>query len=144
MTERPVEVALALVVRNGLWLVARRPDHVHLGGMWEFPGGKIEPGEDAVGAALRELREECAVEAEAIETLSALRWDYDDRRVRLVPVFCRWRRGEARPIGSVECRWVSCDALRRLHMPAVNDPLIDWIARHTHADKKEDQRSTHG
>lgn len=117
-------VALALVHDGPRWLVARRLPHAHLGGLWEFPGGKCGPGETAVEAALRELREECGVEAEAQCELAGRSCEYEDRIVHLAPVVCRWTRGTPRPLGSAECRWVTTAELAALEMPAVNADLV--------------------
>jgi 8-oxo-dGTP diphosphatase len=119
-----VDVAVALVHREGRWLVARRPLDVHLPGKWEFPGGKSEPGESAEQTALRELAEECGVVAEAEARLQPQRFDYADRSVRLTPVLCRWRDGEAAPLGCQVCTWVELEALPKLDMPAGNIRII--------------------
>ena len=129
MTHRPqrppaVRVALAIVRRDSRWLVARRRDDVHLGGLWEFPGGKCEPGETAEQAAVRELLEECDVVAEVERCLPELRHDYEDRTVTLTPVLCRWLEREARPLGSVECRWVTLDELEAFDMLAANAVVL--------------------
>jgi 8-oxo-dGTP diphosphatase len=117
-------VAVAIVGRDGRWLVAQRHPHAHLGGLWEFPGGKCEADETAQAAALRELREECGVEAFVERVLPELRHDYGDRVVELTPVLCRWASGEARPLGSAACRWVSLHELRGLQMPAMNAAIL--------------------
>lgn len=122
---KPVHrVALAIVHRGGRWLVARRHADAHLGGLWEFPGGKLHDGESAEECALRELEEECGVRATIERVLPAVACEYDDRIVHLIPVVCRWSAGEARPIASEICRWVEGDDLERLDMPAVNAGII--------------------
>jgi mutator protein MutT len=118
------EVALAVVARGARWLVARRRTNAHLPGVWEFPGGKCEPGETPERAALRELREECAVEATVERSLDPLDCDYGDRTVRLTPVLCRWVGGEGEALHSDECRWVTARELRELAMPAVNAGIV--------------------
>ena len=126
MAEKPtIHVALALVNRAGCWLVTRRPDHVHLGGSWEFPGGKCEPDESPQQAALRELLEECALHAAVVRKLATVEYDYGDRIVRLTPVECQWTGGEPRPVASDEYRWVSKRELRGLNIPPANAQLID-------------------
>jgi 8-oxo-dGTP diphosphatase len=122
---KPVfEVAVALVYRDGHWLVARRKPGVHLGGLWEFPGGKRETGETPSQAAIRELREECAVDAVAERELAGLTHEYEERVVHLLPVICRWRAGEGLSLGNQECRWVAIAELASLEMPAINAEIL--------------------
>lgn len=120
-----VDVAIALVRRHSRWLVARRRNDVHLGGLWEFPGGKLHAGESSTEAAVRELMEECGVAADADRVLGVFTHEYDDRIVCLTAVLCRWIAGEPHPAGSEEVRWVDDDALRALEMPAMNAEIID-------------------
>ncbi len=120
-------IAIAIVRRSDRWLVARRPAGVHLGGAWEFPGGKCEPGETATQAAIRELWEECRVEAAAERELPQIRHEYPDRTVHLTPVLCRWRSGEGAALGNEECRWVRSDDLAALGMPAANLKILEEI-----------------
>ena len=127
MSKPRFEVALALVQHGSRWLVAQRQPDAHLGGRWEFPGGKREPGESAEQTALRELREECGIEAVAHRTLAPLECEYEDRIVTLTGVVCAWSGGEAKPLESEECRWVTLPQLRELDMPAVNAALIREI-----------------
>lgn len=119
-----IEVAVALVHRDGRWLVARRHPDAHLPDKWEFPGGKSETGESAEQTALRELREECGVVAEAEARLQPQRFDYADRSVRLTPIICRWVKGKAVPLGCQACKWVELDELPNLDMPAGNIRII--------------------
>lgn len=127
---KKIDVAIALVHCKGRWLAARRHENVHLGGQWEFPGGKVNRNEAPVEAAIRELREECGVEADVERTLLPLTCEYEDRTVRLHPVVCAWRAGEAAPLHSQECRWLTLAELRALEMPAVNAELIREIELH--------------
>ena len=122
-----IHVAVALVHRDGLWLVARRAHDAHLPGLWELPGGKREEGETPAVAATRELLEECGVDAVVERSLEPVCWEYADRRVSITPVVCRWQSGEAQPLGSDECRWVSLPAMRRLPMPPINSEIIRQI-----------------
>ncbi|MDX2200447.1 MAG: (deoxy)nucleoside triphosphate pyrophosphohydrolase [Phycisphaerae bacterium] len=117
-------VAIAIVRRDARWLVARRHDHAHLGGLWEFPGGKIEPNETPEQAAVRELLEECGLHAAPRSRLPAVEFDYPERHVTVIPVRCEATAGRASAIGSAEVRWVSDDELRSLDMPAANSPIL--------------------
>ncbi|HMQ15818.1 MAG TPA: (deoxy)nucleoside triphosphate pyrophosphohydrolase [Phycisphaerae bacterium] len=123
-----LRVAVALVRRDGRWLVARRRAGAHLGGLWEFPGGKCETDETVESAALRELSEECAVAAEPQRTLRPLRYEYPERIVHLHAVVCRWLSGEPRPLGCDECRWVTTAELAALDMPVANAEILSELA----------------
>jgi len=69
----PIRVLAAVIRRDGRYLVCRRPTHKRHGGLWEFPGGKLEPGESLLDAARREMREELALEATGVgRTLAAI------------------------------------------------------------------------
>ena len=124
MSKPVLQVALALVYRDEHWLVAKRYAQAHLGGLWEFPGGKCEPDEPPMRAAIRELREECGVRAVAERALELLTYDYGDRLVHITPVICRWEAGEPHPIGNEQCRWISSSELRRLEMPPINAEIL--------------------
>jgi mutator protein MutT len=112
------------VHRGTRWLVARRHRDAHLGGLWEFPGGKCEPDERPEEAAVRELHEECGIRAAVERTLEPILYEYPDRRVNITPVLCNWQAGEPRPVGNETVRWVSLAGLRRLEMPPVNAGII--------------------
>ena len=130
--DRPTfEVALALVRQGERWLVARRHADTHLGGLWEFPGGKRNSDEKPEAAALRELREECGVEAMAERLLDAVVYEDDTRRVVLTPVICRWEAGQPRPIASSECLWATLAELQKLDMPPVNAEILQQMRRAT-------------
>lgn len=124
MSRRVLDVALALVQREGRLLVARRHAAAHLGGLWEFPGGKQEPGESAQEAAVRELMEECAVQATPLAVLATLACDYGDRLVHLTPVVCRWQAGDGEALGNAECRWVTLAEIVQLDMPEINATIL--------------------
>ena len=105
-------------------LLTRRPDHVHQGGLWEFPGGKLEPEESVAGGLARELREELGIRVEASEPLIRVRHDYGDRRILLdvhrVLRFSGIPHGrEGQPM-----RWLHPDAMRLDELPAADRPIV--------------------
>ncbi len=124
-----LEVAIALVFRGRRLLVTQRPKAAHLGGSWELPGGKLAPGETAEDCAVREVREETAVEVVAKKRLPAIDWDYPERRVRLHPVECEWVRGEGERLEVTGLIWATKADLSTREFPPANVALIDALCR---------------
>ena len=90
---------------EGEYLACLRPAGKHLGGLWEFPGGKVDLGESPEHALARELREELAVGVEVGQPLSPVIWDYAERTIRLLPFFCVITQGELRALEHEALRW---------------------------------------
>ena len=105
-----IPVVAALAVRDGKLLIARRPEDRHMGGRWEFPGGKLERGELPEQALRRELREELGVDAEVGRILAAIPYSYPEKDVLLLFYAVRMM-GEPRPIDEAELRWIDFAAL---------------------------------
>jgi len=82
----PVQVVAAVIEREGRFLVAKRPSHKRHGGLWEFPGGKLQPGEDLVAAARRELAEELGVQ---VQSVGPVDWSIQDAASIFVINFVR-------------------------------------------------------
>jgi mutator protein MutT len=119
-----VAVALAIVIREQKVLICQRLASADLGGLWEFPGGKIEPNERPEQCALRELREETGAEAEITEAWGPIEFDYPELRVRLHPFLCRYLRGDVRAIECQQLAWVATADLEKYSFPPANDPLL--------------------
>jgi mutator protein MutT len=125
MTERPrIDVAIALVFRDGRLLVTRRPAETHLGGLWELPGGKLRPGESAEACAVREVREETRVVVVARSRRASIEWDYPERRVALQPVECDWLEGDGELVEVSDLAWVTREELLARTFPPANAGLI--------------------
>lgn len=128
-----VEVTAAVIGRGGRYLVTRRAAGGHLGGVWEFPGGKRHSGESLEACLARELEEELGVRPAVGERLSVVPWTYPDRRVVLHFYRCKisGRAVEAREGQAV--RWVTPRQLARLPMPPADAALVAALAgRATH------------
>ena len=129
MPPRRIHAAIAVIARDGKFLVTRRPAGAHLAGRWEFPGGKRMARETLAACAAREVREELGVSVRVGRRLTILRYQYPDRRVSLHVFRCSIRRGRPKPLGASAIRWVSPAQLRRLRMPPANRPLIALLAK---------------
>lgn len=119
-----VEVALALVWRRGCVLVTRRKQDTHLGGLWEFPGGKCLPGEAPEDCARREALEEVGVACRARSVRAVIEYTYPERTVRLYPVECSYEGGPPRPIEVADWAWVLPSDLDRYPFPPANADLL--------------------
>ena len=104
----------------------RRPEGL-LGGMWEFPGGKIEPGETVEGCVRREIQEELGIEVSVGDRLITVEHAYTHFRVTLHVHHCQYVSGEPRPIECDEIRWVSVDELDDYPFPKANTRIIEAI-----------------
>ena len=122
-------VAAALVDADGRVLIAQRPEGKGMGGLWEFPGGKLEPGERPEEALIRELREELdiTVKEPCLAPLTFASHRYEDFHL-LMPLFiCRRWEGTPRAIEHQAIRWVRPERLRDFPMPPADEPLIPML-----------------
>lgn len=122
---RRVEVAAAVIRDSvGRCLVSYRSAEQHQGGRWEFPGGKLEAGESAEQALVRELQEELGIVAVMPILLRRDCYDYPDKSVALSFYEVREWRGEPAGQQGQPLKWLAVDALDAEHFPAANRPLI--------------------
>lgn len=126
-TTGPVVVVAAVLEREGLYCVTRRPPGTHLAGYWEFPGGKLESGEDHRGGLERELMEELGVRVAMGRRIHHGRFDYADRAVELHFYACH-ALSEPRPRQGQQMRWVSAAELATLTFPPADRELIETLA----------------
>lgn len=126
-----VRVAVGIVVTGEAGqervLITRRHDDRPLGGLWELPGGKVEPDELPEAAVVRELVEEVGLTVRVVGSLPSIDHAYDHASVRLLPYWCEPVSGEARPLDVAELAWVEPAELKRRPFPPANGPMIDAI-----------------
>jgi 8-oxo-dGTP diphosphatase len=122
-------VAAALVDGDGRVLLQTRPEGKAMAGLWEFPGGKIEPGETPEAALIRELREELAIDVEAACLAPACfaSAPLGDRHLLLLLYVCRKWRGVPEAVEGGALRWVRPVEMHALPMPPADRPLIGLI-----------------
>jgi 8-oxo-dGTP diphosphatase len=125
-------VAGALFDEQGRVLIAQRPPGKHMAGGWEFPGGKLEPEEQALDGLKRELREELGIEVIDAARLIAYEHGYSDRRVLLDLWLVALYTGEARSVEGQPLQWVTLDELETVGLLEADRPMIPVLreARH--------------
>jgi 8-oxo-dGTP diphosphatase len=122
-----IVVTAAVIERDGAFLVTRRPSGVHLEGYWEFPGGKIEPGESHAAALAREIAEELDTAIAVGREVFTVTHNYPDRIVELHFLACELR-GEPRAVLGQEVRWIVREELGTLPFPPADEELIRKLA----------------
>jgi mutator protein MutT len=120
-------VTAAVIERDGCILVTRRPRGTHLEGLWEFPGGKCNPGESLADCMTRELSEELGINAAVGDELLTTSHDYPDRRVELHFLRCQTDDEPIARLGQ-EMRWVNRSDLGELEFPPADAELIRLLA----------------
>jgi 8-oxo-dGTP diphosphatase len=123
---RGIAIAIAVVEASGQYLVGQRPG-VALAGLWEFPGGKVESGEVAAAAAVRECREETGLDVRVLDEYPTHRQDYPHGQLELHFFACRPVDAQQEP--ALPYRWVEKDELNRLQFPEGNRDLIQHLLK---------------
>lgn len=118
-----IVVVAAVIEEHGRFLVTRRQPGVHLEGLWEFPGGKIQPHETHAEALRREMREELDADVEVHELVFDIEHEYPERTIALFFYRCVLR-NEPRPLLGQEMQWVPREELGGLGFPPADGELI--------------------
>jgi len=108
-------------------LIDQRLEEGLLGGMWEFPGGKQEPGEPIEACIARELMEELGIVVSVGEALITLDHAYSHKKLQFVVHLCDWCSGDPKPLASQQVRWVRPEQLKDYPFPAANGRIIDAL-----------------
>ena len=124
---RVIDVAAGLVFRNGQLLITQRRPGDHLGGLWEFPGGKVEPNETFEHCLIRELREELGIEVRVGVHVDEITHSYPEKTVRLRFFRCELLQGEPQPIHCHAVEWVTTKTISEFEFPAADEQLLQKL-----------------
>jgi 8-oxo-dGTP diphosphatase len=123
-----IVVTAAIVEDHGRYFVTRRLTGAHLEGLWEFPGGKIEPGESLADGLRRELKEELGTDVVIGEEVFTVTHNYPDRRVELHFLTCTFLNAPV-PLLGQEMRWLAREELSAFEFPPADAELIERLIR---------------
>jgi mutator protein MutT len=122
----PMVVVAAVIEQDGRFLLTRRLEGTHLSGLWEFPGGKCEPGESLEECLRREIQEELGVTADVHEEIVTTEHEYPERTVRLHFLRCHLA-GPPQAVLGQEMLWVTRSELRSLPLPEADRALVEAL-----------------
>ena len=124
-----IYVAAAVIKQESKYLIAQRLEDSHLGGMWEFPGGKVQSGETLPEALKRELIEELGLTIEVHEELLKTTYEYPDKKIELTFFTAEIRGGEASAIECEDFAWVSSSELTSYEFPPADKEILRMISK---------------
>jgi A/G-specific adenine glycosylase len=130
-----VQIAAGIVFKKERLLITQRPPQGLLGGLWEFPGGKIHAGEPPTKACVREIKEEVNLEVAIAEPLAQVRHAYSHRRVHLHVFCCRYVSGRVRRNGPAAHRWIRIDDIDQFPFPMANRRFIPLLKQRVAAGR---------
>ncbi|MCF7808244.1 MAG: A/G-specific adenine glycosylase [Candidatus Marinimicrobia bacterium] len=123
------DIVIGLIEKEGRFLVQKRPDKGLLGGLWEFPGGKIEAGESHQDALLREIVEETSLQVEVGDKIATIKHAYTHFKITMTAYWCRWISGDAQTHAATENQWVSSSQFKQLAFPKANLKILQQLKR---------------
>ncbi|MBI4349249.1 MAG: (deoxy)nucleoside triphosphate pyrophosphohydrolase [Elusimicrobia bacterium] len=135
-----IRVAAGIIVKSGMVLLARRGPGKALAGKWEFPGGKIEPGESPETALARELKEEFGIDAEVGPELARARHAYDFGEIELIGLLVPKYSGELKAAEHDALKWVEGRRVLEYDLAPADVPIAEAVAAHRRRDR---YRGTH-
>ncbi len=126
---KTVHVAVGVIIRDQRIFISKRPEQLHQGGRWEFPGGKVEAGETVLEALNRELQEEVGLSVVAAHPLLQLEYDYPEKRVCLDVWVVSESIGAGEGLEGQEVAWVAPADLVNYQFPDANAPILAAVAK---------------
>lgn len=124
---KSIEVCAAVILENGRYLLTRRLEQTHCALLWEFPGGKRQPGEGLMECLNRELREELGIEISVGEHITTIFHSYVEVHVILHFFWCTRLKGDPEPLDCKEFRWVPPSDFHTLEFPAADESFLSLL-----------------
>ncbi|MHC4945788.1 MAG: (deoxy)nucleoside triphosphate pyrophosphohydrolase [Planctomycetota bacterium] len=124
-----MKVTAAIIEKQGCFLVALRPLGDRNGGLWEFPGGKIEPGETAEACLAREIREELGIEIEVRDLLITSTHVQDGEPIEIMAFEAAWLSGELEPCEHAALRWIEPDHFDEIALSPADIPIAEFLRK---------------
>jgi len=129
---KTISVTCAILIHEGRILAAQRSEAMDLSGKWEFPGGKVEPGENSQASLIREIKEELGIDIELGDELTPISFSYPAKSIRLIPFLAYWKRGEIRLAEHSAFCWLEKKELLTLNwaeadLPIVHELIEKWV-----------------
>jgi 8-oxo-dGTP diphosphatase len=142
VNRQPIVVVAAVIERGGTVLLARRREGAPRGGLWEFPGGKVESDESDREALARELAEELGIDVVVAEPVGQVTHRYPDVTINLRAYACTIRSGEPKPVEHDECRWVGPTELESYPLSDADLPIARLLASRATSGRANRDRPT--
>ena len=127
---RFTEVTCAVIVRDGFILATRRGKDMDHAGLWEFPGGKLHPGESYEECLIREIKEELNVTVRITGELIPSEFQYPQKRIKLIPFWAEIVEGTLYSVEHDRVEWFSPSQLMRLAWPGADMPIVEQVIAH--------------
>jgi len=122
-----LRVTCAIIIHNEKILICQRSNTMSLPLKWEFPGGKVEPGEDETRTIVREIKEELHLDIEVTKRLQPVEHDYPAFRIRLVPFIAKMIGGELLLEEHADARWIAVNELNRYDWAPADLPIVEQL-----------------
>lgn len=122
-------VTAAAIIRDERVLIAQRKADSHMGCRWEFPGGKLEPGETSEECIVREIKEEMDIDIEVIDIYKVVKFQYKEKEILLLCYLCKILKGEGKPIECNDFKWVKKNELSGFDFVPADLPIIEKLTK---------------
>lgn len=123
-------VSIGIIIKGDKFYIQQRPPEGHLGGLWEFPGGKACMGESPEQTLFRECKEELGCELEILQTLPEVRHAYSHFKIRMTPFICRLKDGDVHPLMNRPFHWISINEFEIYPFPGANHKIFPYLRKY--------------